>query len=357
MPEHLPRSTAHLPYNSRGTRAPTEKDASPSYHAPDGSASTLLDAPEINVERVQEDTPWGSRVFSDDPPVCFRHRCWEAERRRVMEALKLAGTPPRRFNRFALCGCEPWVIVSDETPRRVRVSTNTCKSRWCKPCAADRSARIVANLTAALNGKDVRLLTLTLRHRTERLKPQVNRLIRCFRGLRQQPFWKNATSGGAYFVEVKRSPIDALWHVHLHAVLIGKYMAHADLKASWWRITGDSNIVDIRLCRDHDKVAAYVAKYISKPIPFSVRHDPEGIIEMMRAFVHQRLVSTFGCLRGVKLSAPLDDAKWKLLAPLDQIVHRAYQGDLDAICLLNELRAGGCHWPEVLGIADDLPDG
>lgn len=357
MPEHLPRSTAHLPRNSLGTRPPAEKIASTSYHAPGGGALTSLDAPEINVEVVQEDTPWGSRNFSDDPPVTFRHRGWEAERRRVMDALKLAGAPPRRYNRFALCGCEPWIIVSDEPERRVRISTNTCKSRWCKPCAADRSSRIVANLAAALKGKDVRLLTLTLRHRTERLKPQVLRLISCFRSLRQQAFWKAATSGGAYFVEVKRSPGDGLWHVHLHAVLVGKYMAHADLRASWWRITGDSNIVDIRLCRDHDKVAAYVAKYISKPIPFSVRHDPEGIVEMMRAFVHQRLVSTFGCLRGVKLSAPLDDAKWKLLAPLDQIVHRAYQGDLNAISLLNELRAGGCHWPEVLGIPDDLPDG
>jgi hypothetical protein len=107
--------------------------------------------------------------------------------------------------------------------------------------------------------------------------------------------------------------------------------------AEWWRITGNSKIVDIKPCKHADHAAHYVTKYITKPVPNSVINKPEQLREMILALQGRRLVLTWGTWRGVRLSDPLDDTTWKAVASLPVLYRRRDVGNLDAYLILAHL--------------------
>ncbi len=293
--------------------------------------------PETNLQPSPDGSPWGSTEQLDDHAVSFRHSGWQRQRRLTRQALVYLDTPPRPLERFDTCGSNPWVVVDPQDSSRLAIHSNHCHSRWCTPCSRERAARIVGNLKVTLNEVDTVFLTLTMKHNTRPLPEQIDRIYASFRKLRRASFWTAAVRGGCAILELKHSYATGLWHVHLHCLLQTRWVEQADLKAEWFRITTDSNIVDIRPCKTPEQAASYVIKYVTKPVPNSVINKPEQLREMIAAYAGRRLVLTWGSWRGIRLSEPLDLTAWKMIAPLGALYERRAAGNLDAFLLLAHL--------------------
>lgn len=300
-------------------------------------ATTQVHPPETNLPNAQRETDWGFTLSSDDASVTFRHSGWSLNRSRIRAVLVDSCLSPRTLARFDLCGSDPWVAVDPNDSERYTILANHCHSRWCVPCARDRAARISANLERLIEHHPHRFLTLTIKHSDDPLSAQLDRLLDSFRRLRRRPFWLSAVSGGAAVLEVKHSWRDHRWHPHLHVLLDSKYIRHADLSAEWFRITGDSFVVDIRLINSHEHAARYMTKYLTKPFPHTVINKPNALNEMIDAFRGRRLVLTFGTWRGFPLTRKLDDTEWQVICPLSVLYDRYDSGDDKAASTLSAL--------------------
>jgi len=268
----------------------------------------------------------------------FRHSGWQSFRELTAKALANFA-PPARISRFWDCGSSAWVLKSSEGATRYRMASNRCRDRFCLPCHQENTRVVLCNLRQALAGHCVRFLTLTLRSSDATLTECLDRAITSFRKLRSVPRIKQALKGGVYFFEVTRSKVTGQWHPHLHALFVGHYLPHELLKKHWLRITGDSFIVDVRGFKNSDAGIGYVAKYASKGVGCGLRPDDEGFAELAAAFHGRRLFSTFGCLRGIKLSAiPESDEHWEPVAPLWRILAEARAGSAQALEILRCLR-------------------
>ncbi|MBA7653691.1 hypothetical protein ES703_61548 [subsurface metagenome] len=288
---------------------------------------TLLDPHETNAPFAEDVTPWGAPVTSSDPEVTFRHSGWTRARAQIRQALENTSARPRTLARFNLCGSDPWVAVDTRDPSEFCILSNTCHSRWCRPCANAKALNIETNLTSRLSAGTHRLITLTLRHRDEPLKSQLDRLYRCFRRLRNTSFWKHHVTGGAAILEVGHSSKGGLWHPHLHIVCEGKYVPSGQLSDQWREITGDSFITDVRPIRTAPQITGYLAKYLRKPIASTIINKPPLLEELILALAHRRLCTTFGTWRLWPLTKTEHTTTWDSLAPLEIVVERARNGD------------------------------
>lgn len=300
-------------------------------------APTPVHSPETNPQDSRDVPTWGSGEQTDDHAIAFRHSGWSRARGLVRQALFDLDTPARAMHRFETCGSDPWVVVDVDDNTRLAIHSNHCHSRWCTPCSRERAARIVGNLQIPLNQGDVRFLTLTMKHSDTPLPDQIDRIYSAFRKLRRAAFWLEAVKGGCAVLELKHSHTTGLWHVHLHCLLDGSYVRKEDVKAEWWRITGDSHVIDVKRCHNAEHAAHYVTKYITKPVPASVINKPEQLLQMMAAIAHRRLVLTWGTWRGIRLTEPLDLTAWKAIAPLPRLYRQRDAGNLDAYTLLSRL--------------------
>lgn len=328
-------STHPDPVSQRHVR---NRDCALVYHdagfhpaSPSGDPPTSVQPPEINLPASSRETDGGLTLTSDDFPVTFRHSGWARNRVLIRQALARTETSERRLSAFDLCGSDPWVAVDQSDPEHLTILTNHCHSRWCVPCSRDRANRIVTNMTSQLDHGTVRFLTLTLKHSSTPLAEQITRIYHCFRRLRRARFWQAGVTGGCAVLEIKHSHRDDLWHVHIHCLIQGNYIPHRDLKAEWWRITGDSNVIDIRPVTDSRKGARHITKYITKPIASTLINKPDCLDEMIVACDRRRLVLTWGSWRGLALSKSPNDITWKSVCSLADLYKRYDVGDLDAI--------------------------
>jgi len=315
------------PFKMGGFEQPSRRD----------TYSASVQPPETKPPQTDKYTPWGGYVTSDDPPVTFRHSGWARSRALIRQAMDTGWTSPRALQRFDLCGSEPWVAVNPDDPEHLTVLTNHCHSRWCVPCSRERAHRIVGNLRAKLNEGGMLFVTLTMKHSHSPLSDQIDRIYACFRRLRRTPFWLRNCDGGAAVLELTHGWKDGLWHVHLHCLLHSNWLEHKDLKAEWWRITGDSFVVDVRDVHTADQGAQYVTKYITKPIPNTVIGKPGPLLELLTACSRRRLVLTWGSWRGIKLSKPLDKIAWRSICRLEDLYARYEDYDLEAFNLVRRL--------------------
>ncbi len=272
--------------------------------------------------------------------IAFRHSWWHQDRARIDSALQSIFPQSLRLDRFRTCGDAAWVYRSQSNPDHFKVCSDSCRDRWCRACQRDRSRIIAANLRQHLADLDVKMVTLTLRHRDQPLRFQVDRLLDAFRTLRKKPLWKDAIDGGVAFVEVKYNPDTDRWHPHLHILCTGAWIHQADLSSTWHAITGDSFNVDIRLVRDLDRVAYYVVKYASKPMNTVLYRNPRRLREAVDALQGRHLCLTFGSFRGWKLTEQADSDDWVLVGTLEAFRIRAFERDPDAMRVLDSLRAG-----------------
>lgn len=239
-----------------------------------------------------------------DNEARFHHSGHARERKAIYEAYKSMGKF-RPLHRFVNCGCCSRVLcrgrIGDEF--QFRVVASRCHNRWCPSCSKARSTIYAANIREWVSRKqrDIRFVTLTLRHNNTPLKDQIDRINRSFLALRRRSWWKASVFGGVSFIEIKTGK-DNRFHVHIHAILEGKYIPVNELSAEWHAVTGDSPIVDVRSIANVDVVAGYVAKYGSKPIDRSIIFQPTKLVECIQALHGRRLATTFGSWKDLKLS-------------------------------------------------------
>ncbi|HYU02097.1 MAG TPA: hypothetical protein VEK85_17135 [Gemmatimonadales bacterium] len=296
-----------------------------------------------------------------------RHGDWQQQRECVDDALVAAGMPQRVVDRFRTCGGNAWVYGHKGTGA-LRVFSNSCKNRWCRPCAIARANLIAANVKAKAAGQRLRMVTLTWASERAPLSMQITGLLDAFRKMRndfkvpapgdnrKRPrrvvWWRHYVRGGVAFLEVTRNVDSGLWHVHLHALCAGRYIpTRADdnalgglrLSDVWRRCTGGrSYVVDVRAVDDVDAAAAEVSKYASKPLDGAILSDVDAAAELIRGMAGRRLCYTFGGWRGYGLTAPLspfDPTQWVRLGPLDGLIVEAQAGNETAQRWLNALRA------------------
>ena len=225
--------------------------------------------------------------------TAFRHRGWAEDRKRVKAALIRAGVSPQRLERFVQCGGRCRVQYSAAANRH-RLVGQYCRDRFCIPCCNARSVRVQAWMLRVIRDDRLRFITLTLRASDDTLRAVHDRLIVCFRALREESCWKNAIKGGAAVVEITRGKYGTHWHVHLHVLVVGGFLDKRELKDAWLRTTGDSFIVDIRSVGNANDAVRYVAKYATKGWAASVLRDPDATVECIESLRGRRLLITFG---------------------------------------------------------------
>ncbi|HEY3620780.1 MAG TPA: protein rep [Candidatus Sulfotelmatobacter sp.] len=284
------------------------------------------------------------REFAAPPPTAretnFRHSGWKNRRDKIRSAMVRCELPTKRLERFDNCGSAAVVQRSPSTGR-VRVLACHCHDRWCIPCQRARSKLLAANLSAFMEGKDCRFVTLTLRHRQAPLKDQLDRLVKCFRNLRQLPWWSTHSKGGAAMIEIKRSQDGRCWHPHLHIIVEGKYIPQSVLSQKWLVVTGDSWVVDVRKVESREHAARYVSKYCAQPIDDDLCKNSEWLDEAMIALRGARLCTTFGSWRGIPLEVhepgPTD---WIKICKLDELLAAMERSEPWAIALHTRLTNG-----------------
>lgn len=269
----------------------------------------------------------------------FRHNGWLRLRKMVIEALVATKQTGARVESFLCCGEGSYVLKSDDSPPRYRIAGSHCHDRFCVPCANERSTTIAHNVIDYVQHKTVRFVTLTLKHQNRSLADSLDHLYSSWKRLRKNRNWKRRVTGGIAFIEVKHSDVTGCWHPHIHALIGGRYLAQALLSHAWQDATGGSTIVDIRKVDGTAHVARYVTKYASKPLNHTFQHTHYLLAEAIEALKGRRLCMAFGAWRKIKLTDSLPEDGWTQIATLDELIHRASEGDLSAIGILTNLDA------------------
>lgn len=295
---------------------------------------TLLDTRET-IGRPSPIALYSSLKSADDSSVSFRHSKHAWHRDRVLNAFARLETDLTRQYAYANCGSEAWLMQSESDRSRFSIRSATCHDRWCPACAKTRANVIRSNLDPLVEGKEIRLITLTLKHTPDPLTVKLDRLSSCFTTLRKTKLWKDAVDGGASFTEVKINPNTMQWHPHMHIIAVGRYLPLAQLCAAWLVVTGDSHICDIRIVRDPKKVAGYVTKYCTKPAENDLYRIPAALGEAILAMKGRRLVSTFGAWRTTALLHYDPQDEWRPVLDWSEFISRVKAGNQWCIRAMN----------------------
>ncbi len=217
--------------------------------------------------------------------------------------------------RLQACRKFAWFVQSSIT-KKLRVQSSRCKLRWC-PICRDVSRMIV---TKAVNEwleaqKYPKMITLTLKHNDDELIVQINHLYKSFQNLRKRAYFQRLISGGVWFFQLKFNQKSQQWHPHIHCLVAGKFLPHARLKALWFKITGDSNVVDIRPVKDVESCSNEVARYATSPADITAV-DFDRALTIFYATKHRRICGSWGSARSVTLKpTPLEDTgEWSKVA-------------------------------------------
>lgn len=271
----------------------------------------------------------------------FRHAHWKDKRKRVLQALRDAATGRTTIENFENCGSD-CAVEYDQKTQKYRLRANFCKNRHCEPCMKAKANLLTANLQDILEDnteKQFRFITLTLKHSTEDLGDQLDRLNACFKKLRNSEVWKETQEGGAAMLEVKYNQDTGEWHPHLHIIAEGFFLHHRNLSEAWHKITGDSFRVDVRSIDSAKDASYYVAKYVSKGTNNEVWYTPHIAVEWVTTMRGRRTCTTYGSWRGIKLLAPLEKTgNFVHVARLTEVVRSANRGEQWAISCLDAIK-------------------
>jgi Replication protein len=263
----------------------------------------------------------------------------------------------KRGERVSACCCSPVFCLTSNAA--LKVAPGFCRDRLCPSCARRRSRQTFHRLTAAVGSMDSpRFITLTQKAKNEPLFLSLARLRGNFRTLRKSPLWSRNVTGGVYSIEVTRNPETKLFHVHLHIVADGQFIAQSRLAEAWKQATGDSFIVDIRAIHSRTEVSAYITKYIAKPA--NITHWPQHAFEeYARDMSGVRMVHSFGNQHD-RPTEPGDDGciiqRAEPLVSTKTVLRRLYHGcplAADVVHLMN--RHGGT-FRRCLGLAQPPED-
>lgn len=245
--------------------------------------------------------------------ACLRQHCAD-EFRQAERAYELLDARKDRTRADILRGCRSnaWFTRNISTGE-VHVASNACHLRWCPVCAEARRRYVSFSVSAWLEKADhPKFLTLTLKHSTTELHEQLDRLYASFVELRRRKGFKAKVTGGIWFLHIKKSKHDHLWHPHLHCLVTGLYISRRFLSHTWTQITTDSVVIDIRAVHDSESAAHDAAKYVAKP--GSLTDVPlDDVLELVQATHGRRLSGTWGMAHSLRLRPPpiADKSQWQ----------------------------------------------
>jgi len=224
------------------------------------------------------------------------------EIRKIREIYELLGKDPNGpfLDRFNRCSTFAWFVRHKETGS-VSVRSSACRIRWCPLCNEARQQFLTKQTKKWLDcQRHPKLLTLTVKHTDKELSEQIDHLYRSFQKLRKRKLFKKKVRGGIWFFQIKQSKSGEQWHPHLHIMLNGKYIERAKLSNLWLQVTGDSEVIDIRVVKDKEKSSKHVARYAVKPANVT-ELSLDNAVEVVKALKGRRLVSTFGTAKELSL--------------------------------------------------------
>ena len=226
------------------------------------------------------------------------------------------GTFGGKFSsRLQNCRKHAWFVQNSVT-KKLRVMSSRCKLRWC-PICRDVSRMIVTKAVDEwlVLQKYPKMITLTLKHSDDPLELQINRLYNSFRKLRRRAYFQRLITGGVWFFQLKFNHRTEQWHPHIHCLVAGKFLPHNRLKLLWKKITGDSNIVDIRPVKDLENASTEVARYATSPADLTAVNFEEAKT-IHYATKHRRICGSWGTAKKITLKPTVQDDgdEWQKIA-------------------------------------------
>lgn len=261
----------------------------------------------------------------------------------------------------ALHDCAGWLLFRhyiEVDDVRLR-SANFCKRHLlCQFCAAGRAKRASdayrERVDLVLAGRPNLLLvmvTLTVRN-----DPELSRAFRTLRAAIRRMFQarrdhlkapgKNGhveackALGGVFSIEVKRGARSGLWHPHVHMAWLCERMPDSNLLSQEWeRWTGGSNIVDVRPMYDRQTSGDAFSEIFKYALKFGDMTESDTW-HAYSVVGKQRLIDSFGLLRGVAVPDSLADDHLEGLLFVDLLYKWKSQGyqlvrvlsDVAALC-------------------------
>ncbi|KKL06241.1 hypothetical protein LCGC14_2597990, partial [marine sediment metagenome] len=295
-----------------------------------------LERPETNQHNDIYGSP-GGLSEDDELASTFRHDGWKRNRKLVYQSLRRTLQSKSRVANFNECGATAYVYRAVDDPAKFRLGGSSCRDRFCVPCSIDRSRCLATNVLKTLGKRPARFVTLTLRQTDAHLRDILDRLYDSFRKLRARSFWKHRVKGGCAFIEIKYNAANDAWNVHLHAIVHGRFIPKRDLSAEWYKITGDSFIVDVRAIENEEKIARYVVKYCSKPCNNTFLNRKDFLDTVVIVMVGRRLCLTFGDWRGISLTESPNETDWISLGSFHTVVTKAAQGDRECLAAVHAI--------------------
>jgi hypothetical protein len=277
---------------------------------------------------------------ADPQELSFRHSGWWQTRARIRTHLANSGWNAFKLDRWDQCGS---ACVAEWSPslQRHRLRANYCHSRHCRPCSRAKGTRLALNLRARLAERPrgrYRFVTLTLVNSHKDLGGEIARLYAAFKQLRTRQIWKSQR-GGCFILEVKWTQ-ERGWHPHLHIITEGDWIPQNELSQEWYKVTGDSYIVDVRPLSTTYDPADYVAKYVTKGVNAEVWQSDDAAQEWISASKGVRAAATFGDWRGFALCRqPAQANDWQPVGRLTKILAAARAAEPWALAIVKSLRA------------------
>jgi len=209
---------------------------------------------------------------------------------------------------------------------KVRVHGSACHLRWCPLCAEAHAAFLGESVREWYNhALHPKLLTLTLKSADLPLADEINRLYINFNRLRNQAWFSSRIAGGIWFFQVTSNETTYQWHPHLHVLLDGEFLPHSELQARWLKLTGDSDIVDIRGCWSPQSASNHVARYATRP--GALASVPDLLTqELLAALEGRRICGSWGSARSVRLHRPAapDGGDWETLGSWQEVTQAVH---------------------------------
>lgn len=289
----------------------------------------------------------GFTVHLDQPEQLLRFQGCQAERQFWLDVLPKIEPDGRRVTRFQQCGGYAWLAEDPETGR-LFLQAETCKLRVCPVCRRRIQAKAYARVLDFINKRPDekwQFQTFTLKHSATPLPVQLERLVKCFRKLRQRKLWKTNVITGYAVIEVTFHPVGTYspsgrlrtydeWHPHLHVIARTDFIPWGPLRRAWLEVTGDSDNVDFEECQSSTHAAHYVAKYVGKPADLELQGNVPRAAEYYRSLQSRRMLMPFGKTAKHKPPVPPPAPRSTRIALFAHLLAAAKRGCHPARCMV-----------------------
>lgn len=229
----------------------------------------------------------------------------------------------RVFRKVENCGS--YLIFRNYlTSNRSRlIGACSCKEHLlCAFCAARRGVRNTMAYQEKVNecqkmnpNQQLLLITFTVQNgvdlyeRFSHLRASMQHFLKrrtdSYKENRKTPSSFGLVNGGVFAYEFKRGSGLDLWHPHIHMLALvdkGVTLNYQAIKDEWLHVTGDSHVVNVERVTDDSaflEVFAYALKF--SEMEHSDRWHAFGLLK------GERLISSFGTLRGVEVPDTVTD--------------------------------------------------